>query len=77
MTLYNIDYLIQKSFICFLILNISFFAQSQKDIDYFLPAGEKFNENIPKPHEVLGFSVGDWHINHDKLVYYLTELSKS
>ena len=60
-----------------MILSISFFAQSQKDIDYFLPVDEEFNKNIPKPHEVLGFSVGDWHINHDKLVHYLTELSRS
>ncbi len=68
---------IQKCFVCFLILIIPFLAQSQDDINYFLPVDEEFNKNIPKPHEVLGFSVGDWHINHDKLVHYLTKLSKS
>jgi len=68
---------IQKRFVCFLILIIPFLAQSQDDINYFLPVDEEFNKNIPKPHEVLGFSVGDWHINHDKLVHYLTKLSKS
>ena len=50
---------------------------SQEDIDYFLPQDEKYNDNIPKPSEILGFNIGDWHINHDKLIDYLTKLSKS
>jgi hypothetical protein len=50
---------------------------SQEYKDYFLPLGEKYNANIPKPNEVLGFNIGEWHINHDKLVNYLTKLSKS
>jgi len=32
---------------------------------------------FPNLSEILGFDVGNWHINHDKLVNYLTELSKS
>ena len=77
MIFFNITYSIQKHFICLLILSVSFSAQSQKYVDYFLPVNEKFNKNIPRPDEFLGFNVGHWHINHDKLVYYLTELSKS
>ena len=50
---------------------------SQVDKDYFLPTNEKYNDGIPKPKEILGFNVGDWHINHDKLIGYLTKLSES
>ena len=58
-------------------MNISFTLFSQEDLSYFLPLDEKYDHNIPKPSEVLGFNVGDWHINHDKLIDYLTKLSKS
>ncbi len=58
-------------------MNISFTLFSQEDLSYFLPLDEKYDDNIPKPSEVLGFNVGDWHINHHKLIDYLTKLSKS
>ena len=58
-------------------MNASFSLFSQEDLDYFLPLDEKFDDAIPKPYESLGFNVGDWHINHDKLIDYLTTLSKS
>ena len=50
---------------------------SQVNSDYFLPTNQKYNDNIPKPSEILGYDIGDWHINHDKLIDYLTKLSKS
>ena len=58
-------------------LNICLTLFSQEDIKYFLPLDEKYNDDIPKPNEILGFNIGDWHINHDKLIDYLTKLSKS
>jgi len=58
-------------------LNISFTLFSQEDLNYFLPLDEKYDDIIPKPNEILGFNVGDWHINHDMLIDYLTKLSKS
>ncbi len=60
-----------------MILITSFFGHSQKDISYFLPLNEELNKNIPEPHDVLGFNIGEWHVNHDKLINYLTKLSKS
>ena len=60
-----------------MILIASFFGHSQKDISYFLPLNEELNKNIPEPHDVLGFNIGEWHVNHDKLINYLTKLSKS
>ena len=77
MIFFNISSSVHKIFICFLILIASFFGHSQKDISYFLPLNEELNKNIPEPHDVLGFNIGDWHVNHDKLINYLTKLSKS
>ena len=77
MKIFNKSYSIFKNFSFLFILNLHFILFSQGEKDYFLPINEKYNEDIPKPEEILGFNVGDWHINHDKLIDYLTKLSKS
>ena len=35
-----------------------------------------FNAAISTPKEVLGFEIGDWHVSHDKLLFYLHTLAK-
>ncbi len=77
MIIFDKLHLIYRRILFFLIFINSQILFSQEDITYFLPKDEKYNDNIPKPSEILGFGIGDWHINHDKLVNYLTELSKS
>ena len=77
MIIFDKLHLIYRRILFFLIFINSQILFSQEDITYFLPKDEKYNDNIPKPSEILGFDIGDWHINHDKLVNYLTELSKS
>ena len=77
MVILNKSYSIFKKLSFLFILNSCFVIYSQVDKDYFLPTNEKYNDSIPKPNEILGFNVGDWHINHDKLIDYLTKLSES
>ena len=77
MVVLNKSYSIFKKLSFLFILNSCFVIYSQVDKDYFLPTNEKYNDGIPKPKEILGFNVGDWHINHDKLINYLTKLSES
>ena len=36
----------------------------------------RFNPAIPTPKQVLGFEVGDWHVSHDKLLFYLHTLAQ-
>ncbi len=35
-----------------------------------------FNPAISTPEKVLGFEIGDWHISHDKLLFYLHTLAQ-
>ena len=35
-----------------------------------------FNPAISTPEKILGFQVGDWHVSHDKLLFYLHTLAK-
>ncbi|MFT4611594.1 MAG: hypothetical protein ACJA1H_001979 [Glaciecola sp.] len=52
-------------------------AQSQPDLSYYLSQDITYDQNIPTPESVIAHQVGEWHITHDKLVYYMQALAKS
>ncbi|WP_422081247.1 M14 family zinc carboxypeptidase [Ulvibacterium sp.] len=62
----------------FLLLFASLLATSQKslDLDYYLPQGISYREDIPTPKEIIGHEVGEWHVTHDKLMFYMQTLAK-
>ena len=45
---------------------------AQSAMDYLLPGPTVYDTTIPTPGQVLGHEVGEWHVSHDKLVYYMT-----
>lgn len=56
-------------------LSTSLSGWSQEDLSYYLPSAMSYDKNIPTPKSVLGYEVGDWHMSHDQLVYYLRSLA--
>ncbi|MDX1477605.1 MAG: M14 family metallopeptidase [Saprospiraceae bacterium] len=50
-------------------------AQSSVDIHYYLP-DIPYNPAIPTPEAFLGYQVGDWHVSHDQLRFYMQELAR-
>ena len=48
---------------------------SQIKDGYFFPKETVLDPGIPTPLEVLGHEVGDWHVTHDKLVFYMQALA--
>ena len=58
-----------------LIAFIKINAQEKIDLDYYLPQDVSYNSEIPTPESVIGFQVGEWHVSHDKLVYYMQTLA--
>ena len=57
---------------------VSVFAQNSAiDLSYYLPTDVHYNPSIPTPKSVLGHEVGEWHVTHDKLVYYMQALAKA
>ncbi|MEM5564242.1 M14 family metallopeptidase [Psychroserpens sp. AS72] len=52
-------------------------AQSQPDLSYYLSQDTTYDQTIPTPESVIGHQVGEWHITHDKLVFYMQALAKS
>lgn len=62
------------------LLAFIFFANlafGQKDLAYYLPQDISYNKAIPTPEQFLGFQIGEWHLTHDQLVFYLKALAKA
>lgn len=49
-------------------------ASAKTDLDY-LPSNIQYDPNIPKPKDILGTPVGEWHVRHDQLVSYMRILA--
>ena len=47
------------------------------DLSYYLPQDITYDQSIPTPKEVIGHEVGEWHVTHDKLYYYMKELAEA
>ena len=52
-------------------------AQENLDLNYYLPQDITYNKDIPTPKEVIGHEVGEWHVTHDKLMFYMQTLAKA
>ena len=63
--------------LAFGLISLSICAQTTVDLDYYLPSEVSYNSEIPKPADIIGHEVGEWHVTHDKLLFYMQTLAKS
>lgn len=64
----------QFNFLFLVLLGLNLTAQNVT-LDYYLPDNLNYDPNIPKPADVIGHEVGEWHVTHDKLVFYMQQLA--
>ena len=50
-------------------------AQGDENFSFF-PADVKYDPSFPTPESILGYNVGEWHVSHDQLVYYMKEMAR-
>ncbi|WP_373518263.1 M14 family zinc carboxypeptidase [Pricia sp.] len=62
--------------IAFLFLQLGH-SQDSLDLSYYLPQDVSYDPTIPTPKEIIGHEVGEWHVTHDKLVFYMQALAKA
>ena len=59
------------------LIGVTLKGSGQVDLSYYLPTTVSYNEEIPTPKDVLGYEVGEWHVSHDQLIYYMRTLAKA
>ncbi len=53
-------------------------TSSVPTLEDYLPDGTaSYDAQVPKPSDVLGFEVGEWHVRHDLLVAYMHALAET
>ena len=67
-----------RIFLIAIILSVNIFSQESNDnLNYYFSQLDKdLNQSIPKPQDVIGHNIGDWHVTHDKLVQYMYTLAE-
>ncbi|MEN1786435.1 MAG: M14 family zinc carboxypeptidase, partial [Bacteroidota bacterium] len=60
-----------------LLLTTGIMAQQTVTLDYYLPEGVSYDPNIPKPIDIIGHEIGEWHVSHDHMVFYLRVLASA
>ena len=58
-------------------LTFQSFGQKDLDLSYYLPKDVTYNEDIPKPQDVLGYIPGEWHASHDQVLNYMRALAEA
>jgi len=59
-----------------ILLSPSVLAAVESDLAY-LPEGQNYDPNIPKPEDVLGYPMGTWHVRHDQVLMYMRALDEA
>ena len=67
----------KRSVTTILILFLIIFSKAQEKLSYFLPDDVTYNQEIPTPEEFFGQEVGEWHLTHDQVLYYIKEIARS
>ena len=64
----------------FILLSVTAFLfmiiKGQEPLAYFMPSDISYNKEIPTPLQFFGHEPGEWHLSHDKLFAYITELAR-
>ena len=66
----------KKLNLLFFFLAIPIITSAQLDLSYYLPQDISYNKSVTTPKEYAGHEIGEWHLTHDKLYYYMLQLSE-
>jgi hypothetical protein len=66
----------KKLFLLSALLLFANVINAQLTLDYYLPKDVSYNPAIPVPKQFFGHEIGEWHLSHDKLYFYMLELAK-
>ena len=66
----------KRSLILVTLLLAAWLADAQVTPGYYLPDDVTYNKSITTPSHFAGYEIGEWHLTHDKLYFYMLELAR-
>ncbi len=70
---------LQRAFVILVSFACAGGAATAEELSWYLPDAARpgaYDESVPKPSEILGFGVGDWHVRPDQLNHYARALAE-
>lgn len=64
-----------RSYLFLSLFLFTFILNAQLSNSYYLPENQNYDSSIPTPESILGYTVGKWHVSHDKLSEYMRALA--
>jgi zinc carboxypeptidase len=52
-------------------------SATEGELAWYLPSQVNYDANFPKPADVLGWEVGEWHVRHDQLVSWYKHVAEN
>ncbi len=65
-----------RSILILFAIIVSQLTSAQVNLGYYLPKDVTYDTTVPTPEKVIGHQVGEWHVTHDKLYFYMVELAR-
>lgn len=66
----------KRTFATLFLVSVILFSFAQEKLDYFLPNDVSYKKDIPTPEDFFKQQMGEWHLTHDQIVYYIKEIAK-
>ncbi len=55
---------------------IALLSNSQEKLEYYLPTDVTYDKIIPTPVQFFGQEIGQWHLTHDQVLFYVKEIAR-
>ncbi len=68
---------VAAALLCPLIACLAVTPSAAVELADYLPEDVAYDADVPKPADILGFEVGEWHVRHDLLVAYMEALAEA
>lgn len=66
----------KRSFATLMVICNVLVSFAQEKLEYFLPQDVTYNKSIPTPDKFFGQEIGEWHLTHDQILFYMIEIAK-
>ncbi|HSL86248.1 MAG TPA: M14 family zinc carboxypeptidase, partial [Bacteroidales bacterium] len=66
----------KKNILTLVLVLTATLLKAQVNLDYYLPDNITYNQSVPAPDQFAGHGIGELHLTHDKIYFYMQKLAE-